>query len=296
MKPNLYRSSFVSFLLACAAPGSVPAFADTVFQFALSNTHVTAAQPFTRTATLGARQEGDPYVYTNAFSTASLSPASGYSGPAFYGGYQVSSSDQPLNLGESVRNNLTLSTDFIYVSGGRVSGDTTYSGTLSVAGVLLFDLEQPAASIDGFKAIPTEYGTAIADIIGRWVVGIGGSYYVSNATFKIPHNTSATPFSLEGETLGNTTWALYDPATDLKAPSSFTGLALEGVTAVGVHFERTQTLSDATAVPLGFGLGMLEVTGSFSIPEPSTLALLSGLLALGVTAVRRTLRSPLTRR
>jgi hypothetical protein len=41
---------------------------------------------------------------------------------------------------------------------------------------------------------------------------------------------------------------------------------------------------------------MLEVTGSFSIPEPSTLALLLGLLVLGVTAVRRTLRSPLTRR
>ncbi|RRJ96483.1 hypothetical protein Ga0100231_024330 [Opitutaceae bacterium TAV4] len=290
MKINLHRSSL---LLACLSLSSAPVFANTVFLFN-SSTYVGSNYDFNRSATLGNREEGDPYVYSIPFSTAPLVTSTNYHGPAFYGGFRISSTNRDVTVSAYLRNNVSASLDGPFITVNRLTGSPNWaSDPISAQGVLMFDLERPA-SVDGFNISVTDFGSAVTNTAARWVVKVGDNYYVSNSTFIIPNSIG----DRSSGSLSEVTWALYNPATDLAfsaAGASFTSLSLTNVTAIGVQFQRTESLTSTSSAGFAFAFTKLEVTGAF-IPEPSTLALLLGLLALGVPALRRILRSPATRR
>lgn len=284
---NISLPAFIPTLACLAGFASTSVFADTLLDFG-SSTYVTTNPNFSRTVSASG---SGPFVYTNAFSsTTPLTPTSGYTGPAIYGGYQITSTAQAVNILERIANNTAISSvnyDVPLITADRT--ESTWSGTLTVGGVMLLNLDAPA-SIDGFTAITTKSGSSVNTVTCRWVVGIDDSYYVSNLTFTAPNNGGTS--SLTGASLLSTTWALYDPATSLSfSGSSFSALSLTNVSSVGVYFSASQTLaSNAGSRGFGFGLADMDITGTAMIPEPSTYTLLLGGGILAVAMLRRRLR------
>ncbi|AHF91632.1 hypothetical protein OPIT5_16855 [Opitutaceae bacterium TAV5] len=294
-------------LLAIAATGilglaALPASADTVFSFGPTTSYVDADTTFARTATRTGVSPG-PYTYLNAFSdTNPLSPSSGYSGPVFYGGYAfTSSSVQGSTPAGTILNNWSLlgSNDVLRIYANVSTG---WAGsTLGFASVYLFKQADFAApwntgsfNPDGFSVTYRASGADGAFVpTGRWLVQVGASYYVSEATITAAHNTIST-VSLSGAALGSTRWAAYDPATSLnfdQSTASFTAIELTAVTAVGLYFEQDAYLGTSATSGGLLALSAFSVTGTVTpIPEPSTLALCAGLLSLAALAGRRLAR------
>lgn len=276
-----------------------PARADVLFSYGPSTTYVTGNKTYARVAS--ATGSG-PYAFTNAFSdtTALLNPTSGYTGPAFYGGYQFTSST--INAGLSsqyVRDAFsTSSNDYLWLQAQRTGGWT--GSELSMHGSYIFKQAQfnsgfttGSLSISNLTVLVNGFGSADAagnsyDATGRFMVQIAGTYYVSESTFSVAGNTNAT-FTLTG--LPSARWAIYDPASSLdfdQSAATYTALTLDAVTEVGIYFEDdswTGTSSSNTA--FGLGIGSFLVDGSV-VPEPSALSmLLPGLSAMVLLYRRR---------
>lgn len=253
--------------------------AATVLSFGPSNSYVTADTTFARSAT---RTGSGPWTYLNAFSdTAALSPASDYSGPAFYGGYALTTSSvQGSNLAGAVLNNWSFlgSNDALRIYANISTG---WSGsTLGFASVVLFKQSDFASpyntgnfALDGLSVTYRASGAAGAFTpTGRWVVQVGSVYYLSEATITSAYNTTST-VAISGTTLSSTKWAVYDPSSNLflDAGSTYATLDLSQVTAVGVYFEDASYLgtSDTSAALLAIS----AFSASGAVPEPSALTL-----------------------
>lgn len=272
---------------ALTATGTVSLNAATVLDFAASQTHVVADTSFARVAS---GSGSGPYTSLNAFSdTAPLSPASGYTGPAFYGGYSlVSTAFEAGFTRQQIRNNYTdtAGNDAIFIQAVRTEG---WAGTtLSFASVFIFkqsDFSEPFQSgeigVTGFNVTYYNGSTSGSEsdrfyAMGRWLVSVGAQYYLSESV--IDNGRGLHTASLSGEDLAGMNWALYNPETSVAfdaGAASFQPLTLSGVTAVGVYFEDPDFVGQpsASANAMALGISSFSVEGSV-IPEPSQGALI----------------------
>ncbi|HWL52046.1 MAG TPA: PEP-CTERM sorting domain-containing protein [Chthoniobacteraceae bacterium] len=260
----------------------------TVFEFGPSNAYVTKDEVnYRRTASM---TESAPYISTVAFDGSTpLSPAEDYAGPVFYGGYTFSSSTYPQGFtGQRIINNYsnTGNNDAIYFNVVGPNNTDFRSTEMSFAAVFVFNqssfnapYQEGNVSIDGFsiRFYKHFHGATYTGFnpVGRWLVEIGGAYYLSDSTFIAPGTDQYLGFSLSGDDLQATRWAAYDPQSSLSfdaESATFDELALEQISAVGFHFEDPHFQTTVTGT-LGMRLAVSEF-GVTTIPEPGSLALL----------------------
>lgn len=294
------RASLFALGFVCCA-GALPAAV--IFNYGPSDAYVSGGnRGFNRPA---AQLSSSPYVYATSFSDASALRVvnSDYSGPTLYGGYRFSSSTLATGVTtQAIRDNRSfggLTYDTIGLQSTRTGG---WSGSdLSLHGLFVFKQESflggassGAVAVDGISMRLSGSGNASGDpfaLTGRYVVQAGGSYYVSETTINLVSNNQTV--SLSGSALAAERWAAYAPATTLnfdQASASFSALALQSVTAVGVYFEN-DGWAGTNAANAAYTFEVLEfsVTGS-AIPEPSSAAALAGLVVLGAGLSRRSRR------
>ncbi len=240
---------------------------------------------FSRTAT---GSGSGPYVETLTFSDASvLSPTSGYTGPTFYGGYQFSSSTVDSYLSrQQIRNGTTV--DRVTLQAYHPSGFT--GSELSLQSAFIFQQADFAsghtAGSNTITSLSVKSNSFGAAFVGRFIVEVGGAYYVSNSTASFSSSATTT---LDGAPLTAETWATYNPITDLnfdQDTATFAALALNDVTAVGVYIEADSYTGTGNS-PFAVGFDNFTVQGTTTVPEPETFALIIGLGALGGAIIRR---------
>ncbi|MGE9290247.1 MAG: hypothetical protein ACQKBT_04600 [Puniceicoccales bacterium] len=232
-----------------------------------------------------------PYYETVTFDDSTpMSPSTNYTGPTYYGGFEFSSSTVNGGIGrQGIREN--GSEDWIYFQSYNASG---WDGSeLSLHTAILFKQEDwESGFTSGSNTITglsmTTNGGYSAGY-GRFLIEIGGSYYVSSSTILM---NSTRTLELDETDLLSETWASYDPLSDLnfdQDTATFTLLNLNDVTAAGFYVERDSwTASGTGTTPYGLGLESFSVTG---IPEPSNSIALLGIFSLLCTTVLRRPRS-----
>lgn len=222
-----------------------------------------------------------------AFSeSTALSPASGYDGPTFYGGYYRSGTNATSTNGSSLRriiNNASFdyidSTFGYYTASAATATEGAFTtvflkqnfSTLSSTPNLTFEASNPLSiNIQG-----------IAKAEARWMIKDGGTYYVSNLTYT---TTGAKTLA----SANDTTWAIFDPSASLRfSPSSFSAHAFADIQAVGFYAQSNDPTVEA-ANPSLFRVNAFSASlVASSIPEPSSFAALAGLATLGLAALRR---------
>jgi hypothetical protein len=220
---------------------------------------------------------------TQAFSTSAvLSPTNSYTVPtgmsgAFYGGFEATWFDTNSTVTLS-RRQINQSGNADRIAYGIDANPAAAGGELAI--VVLF---QKANFLNGAAAETVAFDTgttltidtsSLTRMEGRYVVGQGGSYYVSSNLFA----AGFTTYTLT--TPSSSLWALYDPTAGLNFDQSsavFSNVTFGDVTSAGFYFENDAlTGSDTAAIFVtGFAVDV--------IPEPSALALLiaaTGFLAL----------------
>lgn len=294
------RAFLFSALLAGAAASLS---AGVVFSYGPSDTYVSGAnRGFNRPAT---QLTSSPYVYSTSFNDTNPLRVvnSDYSGPVFYGGYRFSSSTLETGITtQAIRDNRSFggTVDTIGLQSTRTGG---WSGSsLSLHGVYVFKQENfvteaatGSLAVDGISMRWAGSGNASGGpfaLTGRFVVQVAGAYYVSETTINLVANNQT--YSLAGSSLSAERWAVYSPTSALnfnQGAASFSALALQGVTSVGVYFENDGwSGTDAANAAYTFEVIEFSVSGS-TIPEPSSAAALAGLFTLGVVVSRRSRRS-----
>ncbi len=288
-----------SYLLSILAVGlALPAQAAVLVNYDGTNNYVSADTNFNTTTTQTAT---DPYTFTNAFSDSTqLSPASGYTGPTFYGGYEYTSSTIDKGLSKQMVRDLADGTP-IYLQAYNGSG---WEGSaLSLHGIYVFrqqdfnpGYETGNISLNGISMTWDGYGNTAGsepfDFEGRLAVEIGGQYYLSDTVINL--NTYGGNFSISGSTLSSVQWATYDPTSDLNfdaGSASFNDMDLDNIAAVGIYFEEDGwNGTNAQTTSFGFGIESFEATGT-AIPEPSHMGALFGAVCLmGAWVARRRTR------
>lgn len=253
-------------LSVCCLAFFTNAHADpSIVDYGPSDGYVETDTSFARTA---GSSGSAPFVFRRNFSDQAgdpLSPVSGYKGPVFYGGYQFISSD--INQGfhrQQIRHNFgTPPVDQIFLQSYREEG--WEGSTLSLHGVYLFQQTDFLNGMDSgavtLSYLAVTYSGFLASanpevsFHGRFVVRVGGLYYVSKTTFDFlsPNGTAV----LEEADLSSETWAVYEPLANLNFEqdgATFSPLSLDEVTAVGVYFEEDEwegTSSQYAAYGLG---------------------------------------------
>ncbi|MDR1281092.1 MAG: hypothetical protein LBK99_09760 [Opitutaceae bacterium] len=304
-KTNLARAGITGLTFAAASVATTLAETGTIFSYNTTNrsgNYATYDRPFSaggRTAVkTGTGTAEDPYVYTNAFSdTTPMTPPATqwFWGPSVYGGYKLTTTAPDTAITEKIYRSYG---DAPLISLSRTGAWAGY--TLRASGVMLFkqadfsdDFNSAPVTVSGFTATVSQSGASMANnLTGRWLVQINDIYYLSNITTAIPTNGGA--ISLTGTTLGNAKWAAYDPSENLvfdNSAATFSTLALENVTAVGIYFSGS-VANGAYNTGFSFALRNFTVEGDLyvpNVPEPGAAALwLGGLLLVATTTIRAT--------
>jgi len=254
--------------------------------------YVSATTTFSRTGTR--KLTGGTYTYLDAFSdTSVLSPTSGYTGPAFYGGYTYS-----VTGASGVPS--ALSQQSVYNSDRNTTNDdidlqsyysTGWSGaTLSFASVFVFQLSNTSSITNLSATVSNNTANAFkTNAAWRWLVKTSGSYYVSQATFSDANFFTPTSFTLSN--LSSTKWALYTPGTDLnfdQTAATFSSIDTSDVTAAGLYVENDSWNGDSNTIGFDVAIESFAANG-VAVPEPRnvSLFLLGSLLVLGMAARKR---------
>jgi hypothetical protein len=233
------------------------------------------------TDTISYRQLGSTPLLANGV----LGTGGSYQGPTLYGAftqYVVGGAAAPTAL-------RATDTD-------RLTGTAGASTTSNAAGEFnLLYVVKKADFINGLNTqnVGFDATSSFSFIAPTWtavsksaraVVQNDGVWYISQA-----QNTDAS---------GNTTpkiittdaaaaqWAVWDPTTNIRFASldfttTVTGSTFSNIQAVGIW----AALQDGTSNP-NFNISTIEIS-AVAVPEPSTIAVLLGLCALGFVAVRR---------
>lgn len=229
-----------------------------------------------------------PYLETLTFDTVTpMSPASNYSGPTYYGGFQFSSSTINGSINrQQIRDG--GATDSLYLQSSVTGG--WVGSTLSLHVVYLFkQADWLSGHQSGTNAISSlsMSNNSFSAGEGRFVVEIGGAYFVSQSTVS---TNGAQTLTLNAAALATEQWAAYNPATNINfdQTATFSTISLTSLTAVGVYFERDSFAGGASNTPFGLGVTSLTVEGTTTtVPEPGAYALLVGVAGLGAAAFSR---------
>jgi hypothetical protein len=243
---------------------------------------------------------------------------SGYSGPAVYGAYRLTTTANTAGFSNPFVNynstNATATSSSYFDTGLRnnlstLGGNdaiTVFSGaagTAASAGSLTFNtsllLTANLGGSFGFGATDTITATAVrGNATGftgsaRVVIKQNGQYYVSDFSKSIGTTSTAISFNAT-DLAGN--WSLYAPLTtiDYSVSSSATLDLSSGVTWGGVLLNAAfdRTYSSGASAPGFYNLSASELTiTATAIPEPSTAALAAGALGLGLALFSRRRRS-----
>jgi hypothetical protein len=339
--------NLVTFSLSLAALAA-PAFGQSVFSFGPSPDYVSGktgfggSDPRFESGNQAFNQSGSTSAQTSgnrAFSeTVSLTgPAagrnvggtptsgnfqtfSGYTGPAVFGGFKVSTTTNTAGFGNAsigygstsatatsgtyfqtgIRNNYSAlgGNDALVVNFGT-------SSTSTGAGSITFQLSFLAGlQLDGefgFGTGNTLGGTVLrsssAQVSGdvRMVIKQGDAFFVSDFTKTLL--SGANSFSFTSTDFSSGTWSAYNPLTDIDYTIS--GSALRDLSAditwAGFLFtsvySRNTTTNGQSAGFFEAGISGISINAT-PVPEPSTFAALAGFGALGFTALRRRRRDP----
>jgi hypothetical protein len=260
----------------CAAASFTSVSAATLVSWGPTTTYVTATQATSRTSSGG--------VISFDLSTA-LSPVSGYTGGAFYGGVTATGTN-------GLTNGLSVQNDNTFNGGGNdaVLFGRTATNTLSgdkVTGVFMWKQSDFLTSSTGSVELSSlsytgRYnGTATGNEV-RWVIQQGSTYIISS---NVGLSNSITTFTTTN--LSTLSWFSYDPTTSITSTIGSTAIvnpSFSGVTATGLYMTATNSV-DAAAINLAFSA--FSATSTSAIPEPSTVALILGFGSLGLVTIRK---------
>ncbi len=218
-----------------------------------------------------------------AFSTNAMQPISGYTGPAFFGGFEA-------DAGAANFENANVD------SSGKVGGDPIHfdmpnnnnvrfdAVVMGSVGLAQFDATS-SVTVGAIRTSSQTNATASA----RLVFGIGSTYYVSTTEVL----SSIGKDSVDSVTLDNTgldalSFQVYDPGTAIAYDGGAAGAAFDpfvnNFDSVGVLLKYDRQAGSGRN---GLGLQLYQLTVDATvIPEPASMALL-GLGGLMMFARKR---------
>jgi hypothetical protein len=302
MKTRTYPQSFLraSFVAVAFCAAGASAHAAVFFTYG-STAYVSGGDAHLEGDTVGNRlggsdKYGDPIGVQTALSgrayssSTAFSPASGYSGPVFYGGgsvtatnaldnegfHELSVANGGAGVGDSIHwrvdaNGATTHTNHVFVFFKKAQFEAPWASGGAITSTQLADATFQLGTGQLIQSGPL-------DTTNRWVVQDGSSFWVSIISLNLTqNNTYQTSFA------SITGWAPYDPTTGLAAldfneGSSFAPRTFTDVQGLGFYVEHEDG-ADVTQVDIG----------SFAVvPEPSQFFLAgAGLVSLVVRRRRR---------
>jgi len=225
---------------------------------------------------------------------AAATPSSNYTGPDFFAGYSVTADKSVTGLGFS-RQRVEQNTgaqfggnDFVYIRAQSTGAgnSTPVSTTFGVAQAVFFP------SVSDFSLGSFELSVRAMSRsnnlpqTGRFMVQVGGTYYLSAQTMNLTNTESTHSYDFGGDL----TWAVYDPATSInfdQSAASFNTISLGAVQGAGLYAENDNFTSDNTSPKSNYVIAEYQLGSLTAIPEPSTIALFLGLAVLSVGLLRR---------
>lgn len=214
----------------------------------------------------------------NGYSSSTISPASNYTGPTFFGGAMVHG-----GTGGSIDlYRLEENGDGDYIRMRSASG--TVGAGVAVTGLTVFDTTA-AFALGDINSLDADFfmGGGGINTDARIVIQANGSMYISSLVYD---STSSFTISLDSTALDALSWYSYSPnASDIYTIGSLAALTgTESVTDIGIWWEATDGAGDENISYAGGGLKTFSVDAV--VPEPATVGML-GLGALVSLLVRR---------
>jgi hypothetical protein len=201
--------------------------------------YVSASQPFQD------RHAGHTGGFDASGNPKPISPAANYAGTsaAFYGAVTQYSGAVRSDFGLILEN---AAADRIELKNNSNGADTTAYVAVWCRTTFLNGLDAETVGLDGTCTARVNIATYTpsSGIDGRFVLGKGATYYISEGTFTTAADVSRVPAALS--------WFQYDPATALTnigtAASIVTDGLISGITEFGLYFLSRNTGSDAVRV------------------------------------------------
>lgn len=230
---------------------------------------------------------------TSYYSGASITPLTNYSGPAFFGGWSLSSGSISVNAIADNSSSAGGRDPWRFRSSSIATNETAFNLMVFAKG----QFSDPQAQTNGFTLNSSSSFTLGASRVGgqtltdatngtglRWVLQSGTNFYISAL-----NNSAAAQFGLgytnlaSGDLTG-LSWFNYNPATSISAIGSTASLNFETLVfdSAGVLYKAARVTSSGN-IEMQYGQFLVDAT---AVPEPSTVALLASSLA-ALTALRR---------
>lgn len=312
--PTLLAAATVALATAPLAEAQITVVAYGTTPTSGNTAYVTANTGLQRTASNIASGN-----YRLSYSdTSAMSPASGYTGPTFYGGFEALTNGTTgqgntgvagtQRLGNSTPDSIQLGSSFVLANAWSASTSASVAGFVSFLQPDWRDSTGAASELNSgnvnISSLATTYTIASGNpsynsgVVTRWVVkGADGQYYISQSS----PTSNASGITTASVNVASSNWAAITPATsgslnlDLASldysvsGSSMSATALGGV---GLYFENDSfTSNDTLNTRWFFQLNSLGFTATAAIPEPSATALLVALGGLAFAAARRQRRA-----